>query len=200
MVVPGAAAAVLWKWKLRSLLEVVLQLPLESHKIQPSLPRQHLCFGCVITEHPCYFADPHAQFCIPRAATQPAQEIAATVLKTVSNRDGKLYLALAFARAGNTEQARKMADALDQDTPLDTLVQNYSLPTIRAAMKLNANDPVGAISALQPSLKYELFDNFSFNSCRHISAAWLTCNWPRDVWQRRSFRNWWITEVWWEET
>jgi tetratricopeptide (TPR) repeat protein len=90
--------------------------------------------------------------------------MAATALKTVSNRDGKLYLALAFARAGNTEQARKMADALDQYSPLDTLIQNYSLPTIRAAMKLNANDPAGAIAALQPSLKYELSFNFSFNS------------------------------------
>ena len=91
-----------------------------------------------------------------------AVQIAATV-ERVSNRDGKLYLALAFARAGNIEQARKMADALDEDAPLDTLVQNYSLPTIRAAMKLNANDPVGAIAALQPSLKYELSFNFSFN-------------------------------------
>lgn len=92
-----------------------------------------------------------------------AVQIAATALRTVSNREGKLYLALAFARAGNIEQARKMADALDQDSPLDTLVQNYSLPTIRAAMKLNANDPAGAIAALQPSLKYELSFNLSFN-------------------------------------
>jgi len=93
-----------------------------------------------------------------------AKQIAATLLKTVNNRDGKLYLALAFARAGNTEQARKIADALDQDFPLDTLVQNYNLPTIRAAMKLNANDPTGAIAALEPSRKYELSFNFSFNS------------------------------------
>jgi len=93
-----------------------------------------------------------------------ARQIAATALKTVNNREGKLYLALTFARAGNTEQARKMADALDQDSPLDTLVQNYSLPTIRAAMKLTANDPAGAVAALQPSRKYELSFNFSFNS------------------------------------
>jgi len=92
-----------------------------------------------------------------------AVQIAATVLRTVSNREGKMYLALAFARAGNIAQARKMADALDQDAPLNTLVQHYSLPTIRAAMKLNANDPAGAIAALQPSLKYELSFNLSFN-------------------------------------
>jgi hypothetical protein len=75
----------------------------------------------------------------------------------------KAVFALAFARAGNIEQARKVADDLDQDAPLDTLVQNYSLPTIRAAMKLNANDPAGAIAALQSSLKYELSFNRSFN-------------------------------------
>jgi tetratricopeptide (TPR) repeat protein len=89
--------------------------------------------------------------------------MAATALKTINNRDGRLCLALAFARAGNSEQARKLADALDRDSPLDTLVQNYSLPTIRAAMKLNANDPAGAIAALQPSVKYELSYNYSFN-------------------------------------
>jgi serine/threonine protein kinase len=92
-----------------------------------------------------------------------AVQIATTALNTVSDRDGKQFLALTFARAGNIDQARKMVDALDQDAPLDTLVQNYSLPTIRAAMKLNANDPAGAIAALQPALKYELSYNFSFN-------------------------------------
>jgi hypothetical protein len=56
-----------------------------------------------------------------------------------------------------------MADVLSKDFPLDTLVQNYHLPTIRAAMKLNANDPAGAIAALEPSLRYELSWNDSFN-------------------------------------
>jgi eukaryotic-like serine/threonine-protein kinase len=95
--------------------------------------------------------------------TARAKQIAATVLRTVSSRDDKLNLALALARAGSNDQARKMADALDKDSPLDTLVQNYHLPTIRAAMKLNENDPAAAIAALQPSLKYELSWNYSFN-------------------------------------
>jgi eukaryotic-like serine/threonine-protein kinase len=92
-----------------------------------------------------------------------AKQTAASALKTVGSRDGKLCLALAFARLGNTEQARKLADAVDRDSPLDTLVQNYWLPTIRAAMKLSANDPTGAIAALEPSRKYELSFNYSFN-------------------------------------
>jgi eukaryotic-like serine/threonine-protein kinase len=92
-----------------------------------------------------------------------AKEITATALKSVGNRESELYLALALARAGNTEQARKIADAINQEFPLDTLVQYYHLPTIRAAMKLNANDPAGAIAALQPCLKYELSSNEAFS-------------------------------------
>jgi hypothetical protein len=92
-----------------------------------------------------------------------ARQIAAAAFKTASNRQSELFLALALARAGDTEQAGKMADVLSKDFPLDTLVQNYHLPTIRAAMKLNANDPAGAIAALEPSLRYELSWNDSFN-------------------------------------
>ena len=91
-----------------------------------------------------------------------ARQIAAATLTKASNRESKLFLMLAFARAGDTEQAGKMADVLSKDFPLDTLVQNYRLPTIRAAMKLNADDPAGAIAALEPSLKYELSWNESF--------------------------------------
>ena len=92
-----------------------------------------------------------------------ARQIAAAALAKASNRQSELFLALAFARAGDTEQAGKMADVLSKDFPLDTMVQNYHLPTIRAAIKLNADDPAGAIAALQPSLKYELSWNDSFS-------------------------------------
>jgi DNA-binding winged helix-turn-helix (wHTH) protein/Tfp pilus assembly protein PilF len=93
-----------------------------------------------------------------------ARQMADVELKAVSDREEKLCLALTFARAGNTEQAGKMADALSQESPLDTLVQNYFLPTIRAAMKLNANDPAGAVAVLRPSLKYELAYNLSITT------------------------------------
>lgn len=92
-----------------------------------------------------------------------ARRMAKTALETVNGRDEEQYLALAFARAGDIEQARKLADALDQLSPHDTLIQNYGLPTIRAAMKLDANDPAGAIAVLQPARRYELTWNPSFN-------------------------------------
>jgi outer membrane protein assembly factor BamD (BamD/ComL family) len=75
-----------------------------------------------------------------------------------------------LARAGDTENAQKLADALDKQHPLDTLIQNYCLPTIRAAMRLNVNDPSGAVAVLQPALKYELTDSDSLNS---VDSAYI---------------------------
>jgi serine/threonine protein kinase/tetratricopeptide (TPR) repeat protein len=91
-----------------------------------------------------------------------AQQGAAKALASTPNRDSQLLLALAFARAGDSEQAQKISDALSQDFPLDTVVQNYSLPTIRAAMKLGENDPAAAVEILRPTVKYELADSRSF--------------------------------------
>lgn len=92
-----------------------------------------------------------------------AKQMATSALETASDRDQDQYLALAFARAGDTERAQKLAVALDRLSPHNTLIQNYSLPTIRAAMKLAANDPAGAIAALQPARRYESTMNTSFN-------------------------------------
>jgi len=92
-----------------------------------------------------------------------ARQIASTALDAVDDRDQEQYLALALARAGDIESARKLVDALNKSSPLDTLVQNYGLPTIRAAMKLNEKDPAGAVAALQPAQRYELSFNRSFN-------------------------------------
>src|SRR5260370_627557 len=61
-----------------------------------------------------------------------AIRLAANALAGAPNRIGQLGIALAFARAGNIEQAQKLADALSQHDPLNTMVQNFSLPTIRA--------------------------------------------------------------------
>jgi eukaryotic-like serine/threonine-protein kinase len=93
-----------------------------------------------------------------------AQRTAERALEKVQDRDTQLVLVLVFARAGDIEQARKLADTLSRGSPLDTLVQNYCLPTIRAAMKLHENDPAAAVDILQPTVKYELADADSFNS------------------------------------
>ncbi len=69
------------------------------------------------------------------------------------------------ARAGDIEQARKIAESTNQRFPVDTIVQNYYLPTIYAAIRLRQNDPAGAVASLQPALRYELFNSHNtFNS------------------------------------
>ncbi|HMI51203.1 MAG TPA: protein kinase [Candidatus Saccharimonadales bacterium] len=92
-----------------------------------------------------------------------AQRIAAKALASGPNRIGQLGVALAFARAGNLEQAQKLAGAISQHDPLNTVVQNFSLPTIRAAMKLHENDPAAAVEILRPTVKYDLAFADGFN-------------------------------------
>lgn len=80
------------------------------------------------------------------------------------DRDQQLLLALALARAGNLQQADKLAGALAREFPSDTLTQNYCLPTMRAAMKLHESDPAGAVDILRTSLRYDLAYPPAFNS------------------------------------
>lgn len=93
-----------------------------------------------------------------------AQRSAITALASSPNRNAKLVMALALARAGDLGRAQKLADALDQEAPLDTVIQNYNLPAIRAAMKLHEKDPAQAIEILRPTVKYDLAFPTGFNS------------------------------------
>ena len=93
-----------------------------------------------------------------------AQQRMAGLAAGATGREARLELALLFARTGNIEQAQRLSDALSQESPLSTLIQNYSLPSIRAAIQLQQNDPAGAVESLRPALKYELAYPTSFNS------------------------------------
>jgi tetratricopeptide (TPR) repeat protein len=72
------------------------------------------------------------------------------------DRQGKIALALAFARSGQTAEAGRLADQVSAERPDDTLVQHYFIPTIRAAIKLRQHDPAAAIDLLRGTAKYEL--------------------------------------------
>ena len=63
---------------------------------------------------------------------------------------------LTLARAGKPDQARRLADTLRREFPTHTLLQKYCLPVIDAAVKLESNDPAGAIESLRPAAKYDL--------------------------------------------
>ena len=79
------------------------------------------------------------------------------------DRDNKIALALALARSGRTDEAGKLADQISAERPQDTIVQNYFIPTIRAAIKLQQHDPAATIDLLRVTAKYELAVTRSFD-------------------------------------
>jgi tetratricopeptide (TPR) repeat protein len=96
------------------------------------------------------------------------QEASARLLKGLSadklGRYQRLNLALALARMGEADQAQKLAEAVDRDAPFDTLIQKFSLPAIRAAVKLREKEPESALQILRPAEEYDLAFLRSFDS------------------------------------
>jgi tetratricopeptide (TPR) repeat protein len=87
---------------------------------------------------------------------EQARAEANAALKLGLNRDVRAMAALALARAGDTAAAEKLAAELDKTFPLDTLVQRYWLPTIRASVALERKDPNRAIELLKAANTIEL--------------------------------------------
>jgi len=87
---------------------------------------------------------------------QQARAEAMAALKMAPNRDVRAMAALALARAGDTPRAENLAIELDKAFPMDTLVQRYWLPTIRAASALERKDPKRAIELLKVASPIEL--------------------------------------------
>jgi eukaryotic-like serine/threonine-protein kinase len=87
---------------------------------------------------------------------EQARADAGVAVKLAPNRDVRLMAALALARAGDTAGAEKLAAELDKTFPLDTLVQRYWLPTIRAGVALARNDPTRAVELLKVASTIEL--------------------------------------------
>jgi tetratricopeptide (TPR) repeat protein/predicted Ser/Thr protein kinase len=81
-------------------------------------------------------------------------------LKLVSNQYVREVAALTMARTGDSATAEKLAAELDKQFPLDTTVQRYWLPTIRAAVALDRKDPKRAIELLQDMSTIELGEPF----------------------------------------
>jgi len=86
---------------------------------------------------------------------EQARAEANAALKLAPNRDVRAMAALALARAGDTAAAERLAAELDKTLPLDTLVQRYWLPTIRAAVALEHKDPSQATELLKVASSIE---------------------------------------------
>jgi len=85
-------------------------------------------------------------------------------LDLAPGRDVKVEAALALARGGDATTAGKLVAALNQEFPLDTLMQNYWLPTVRAAIELQRHDAAKAIAILHAAVPYELADPPPFST------------------------------------
>jgi len=90
-----------------------------------------------------------------------ARSEASAALKLAAGKYVRMLAALALARAGDTTQAQALADRLDKEFPSDTMVQSYSLPSIRAAVAIQKKDPGTALQTLQTAAPYELGGPFN---------------------------------------
>ncbi len=84
-----------------------------------------------------------------------ARRQAESALALVSGRDVRVLAALALARSGESDHAQRLADSLNSEFPLDTVMQHYTLPTIRATLALNKRDAKQAQEILQTASGYE---------------------------------------------
>jgi DNA-binding winged helix-turn-helix (wHTH) protein/tetratricopeptide (TPR) repeat protein len=77
-------------------------------------------------------------------------------LSLASTRDIQILAALALARAGDTARAQALADDLEKRFPANTILLNYWLPSIRAAIDLDRGHPAEAITILEAAGPYEM--------------------------------------------
>jgi len=78
-------------------------------------------------------------------------------LKDAASRDtGDPAGALALARAGDKLNAQAFAEQLMKRNPKDTVLRNYWMPTIQAALLLADHDPANAVHELDKTSSYEL--------------------------------------------
>jgi serine/threonine protein kinase/Flp pilus assembly protein TadD len=94
--------------------------------------------------------------------TAAAKQDVRAALALAPGRDVKLFAALTLARIGETAGANAIVEELAKNYPSDTLLKVYWLPTIKAAMELNANNSTQAVVFLEAAAPYELGEPSQF--------------------------------------
>jgi predicted Zn-dependent protease len=87
---------------------------------------------------------------------QEAHQKATEALTSPVDRDAKMTLAIALALCGDTNRAQKLIDELAKDFPLDTGLNNVSIPIARAIIEIQHNKPAQAITLLEAARPYDL--------------------------------------------
>ena len=85
-----------------------------------------------------------------------ARQEAAAALDVSTGRDVQFEAALVLALIGDESRAEALANDLGKRYPEDTLVQFKEVPTLRAQLAVNRNQPSKAVEELQAALPYEL--------------------------------------------
>jgi eukaryotic-like serine/threonine-protein kinase len=85
-----------------------------------------------------------------------AHEQSTSALTMAPTRDVQILAALVFARAGDSTRAQRLADEVQKQFPLDSVIVSYWLPTVRAAIEINRSNPSKAIEFLKAAAPYEL--------------------------------------------
>jgi eukaryotic-like serine/threonine-protein kinase len=85
-----------------------------------------------------------------------AKQDVAAALTLAPGRDVKLFAALTLARVSETARAKAIVEELKKSYPSDTVLKVYWLPTIMAAIELNANNSAQALVFLEATAPYEL--------------------------------------------
>jgi len=83
------------------------------------------------------------------------QEIT-SALAEAPTRDVSVLAALAFSRIGDVVRAERMAHDLAVRFPLNTAINRYWLPSIRASIEMRHKNPAKALEDLQTAAQYEL--------------------------------------------
>ncbi len=85
-----------------------------------------------------------------------ARKRATAALKISKGLDVEYQAALALALIGDSARVQALASDLSKQFPEETIVQFKKMPTLKAQLALNRNEPLKAIEALQPATPYEL--------------------------------------------
>ena len=91
-----------------------------------------------------------------------AREMTNEALALKGGRDVELLSAVALARAGEAAKAQALADKLNRESPLDTLIQHYWLPVIAASNELSRGNAQKAVDILAPATSYDLYSPSQF--------------------------------------
>jgi DNA-binding winged helix-turn-helix (wHTH) protein/tetratricopeptide (TPR) repeat protein len=86
---------------------------------------------------------------------QKARSAVELGLGLASTKDSQAIAALVLARIGDASRALAFADVLQKQFPQNAELNNYWLPSIRAAIQLNHNSPAEALQLLETTAPYE---------------------------------------------